>query len=428
MVRREMVSFVDPPETKNKDKGTMDLKSNEKTAADCLLMLGQRDKKRGPGPVLKSQPPAFPTPPNRRYATQEPHLVPTRRGYPIQSASTLPSALMMRNHRRQRVPAVHHPGLFTIPPASQRLHGTAPLRHHVMRPTHNHHYPPHHHHHRVGLIPNQVNVLGKARAVSPSSVHSSPNEMSDRMKPPSADGSPRSILSTTVSGNNKPCSALPQIPDQQQDQPKLEKQPEEEDGEIRPGRFDVLIGTGRTCSSHPGNRRFHKEIYDSCQDYFDADYKKGIVDRAIRSVHQRGGRFLTKKGDEWTIVTDHDRLERNTRKSFHMARKQRETQAERLREDQEAEAARGPPPPPPPRGKGPFYGGASTHKPSPPTMPTEVGNKGLHVAIYRQETRGYCIATIEARAKNLYLLRFDDARLGTEWVDLDKSDCRVFAM
>jgi hypothetical protein len=189
----------------------------------------------------------------------------------------------------------------------------------------------------------------------------------------------------------------------------------------------VLIGTGRTCSSHPGNRSFHKDIYESCQDYFDADYKKGVVDRAIRTVHRRGGRFLTKKGDQWVVVTDHDRLERNTRKSFHMARKQRETLAERTREDDDTLPER------PPiaaisidNKKDQVYEQRMIQREASPNA-RPVQEKGLHVAIYRRSVGAFCIGKIQARAKNLYLLRFDDSRLPPEWVDLDKADCRVFS-
>jgi hypothetical protein len=179
-------------------------------------------------------------------------------------------------------------------------------------------------------------------------------------------------------------------------------------GDIVPSPSDVLIGTGRTCSSHPGNRRFHKAIYESFQEYFSADYKKGVVDRAIASVHEAGGRFLAKgKHTTWVMVKDMDRLERNTRKSFHMAKKQRQRENPKVPDDVM-----------------PYHRhtATSTRKLTSPKFHT-----GLHVAVYRKTVGDYCIGKIEAQENGNCLLRFNDSRFGVEWVDLNKTDCRVFS-
>jgi hypothetical protein len=178
--------------------------------------------------------------------------------------------------------------------------------------------------------------------------------------------------------------------------------------DIVPSLSDVLIGTGRTCSSHPGNRRFHKAIYESFQEYFSADYKKGVVDRAIASVHEAGGRFLAKgKHTTWVMVKDMDRLERNTRKSFHMAKKQRQRENHKVTDDVM----------PHHRNKS-----TSTRKLTTPKFHT-----GLHVAVYRKTVGAYCIGKIEAQENGNCLLRFDDSRFGVEWVDLNRTDCRVIS-
>lgn len=172
---------------------------------------------------------------------------------------------------------------------------------------------------------------------------------------------------------------------------------EREEKDILPTGNDVLIGTGRTCSGHEGNKRFHREIYESCEEYFRADYKKGIVERVINSVHKRGGRFLanTKKGP-WRLVKDMDRLERNTRKSFHMARKQKEKELPVAAPSQKV---------------------AST-----PQQQTQ------QVAVYVPEMRSFCTGWIERKHANGNLfVRFSDQRLGADWLDVATTDIRFLS-
>ena len=170
------------------------------------------------------------------------------------------------------------------------------------------------------------------------------------------------------------------------------------DGEIEPTSDDVLIGTGRTCSGHEGNKRFHREIYESCEEYFRADYKKGIVERVIHSVHKRGGRFLAnaKKGP-WRLVVDMDRLERNTRKSFHMARKQREKETQNVIPSQNDISKLG----------------------------STLQQETQHVAVYVPEVRSFCTGWIERRRSNGDLfVRFSDRRFGADWLDVATADIR----
>ncbi|GAX16496.1 hypothetical protein FisN_7Lh212 [Fistulifera solaris] len=172
------------------------------------------------------------------------------------------------------------------------------------------------------------------------------------------------------------------------------------DAEIEPTCDDVLIGTGRTCSSHEGNKRFHREIYDSCEEYFLADYKKGIVEKIIKSVHRRGGRFLaaTKKGP-WFLVVDMDRLERNTRKSFHMAKKQREKELQLASSSQKVAAL------------------------------TDLSPQlGQQVAVYVREARSFCTGWIEKkRANGELFVRFSDRRLGAQWLNVVTTDIRILS-
>lgn len=177
---------------------------------------------------------------------------------------------------------------------------------------------------------------------------------------------------------------------------------------IIPSPVDVLIGTGRACSSHPGNRRFHKAIFDCCEEYFSADYKKGVVDRAIAVVHGSGGRFLTKgKHSKWVEVVDMDRLERNTRKSFHMARRQKQREAPGGAD----RVCR--------RGKW-----RQSRSSSEQLSYTQKFNVGEQVAIFRENLGAYFIGKIEAQENGLSLLQYENARLRTEWIDLHQVDCR----
>lgn len=172
------------------------------------------------------------------------------------------------------------------------------------------------------------------------------------------------------------------------------------DHEIEPTGDDVLIGTGRTCSGHEGNKRFHREIYESCEEYFRADYKKGIVERIIHNVHKRGGRFLanTNKGP-WRLVVDTDRLERNTRKSFHMARKQR---------DKEFQIAN------------PSQIIATSLDSTPQQLAQQI-------AVYVPEARSFCTSWLESKNSNGDLfVRFSDQRVGADWLHA-KTDIRMLS-
>lgn len=174
-----------------------------------------------------------------------------------------------------------------------------------------------------------------------------------------------------------------------------------EDSDVEPTSKDVLIGTGRTCSGHAGNKRFHREIYECCEEYFGADYKKGIVERIIHRVHNRGGRFLSKtKTGPWRPVSDMDRLERNTRKSFHMAKKQKQKESQISTSSKK-------------------LGTASN------SNPRELAQQ---VAVYVPEVSSFCIGWMERKDSNGNIfVRFNDRRLGADWFDMTKTDVRVLS-
>jgi len=170
--------------------------------------------------------------------------------------------------------------------------------------------------------------------------------------------------------------------------------PPVDDGEVRPTARDVLIGTGRTCSSHPGNRRFHQAIYEACPEYFDADYKKGVVDKALATVFNAGGRFLSVKGNKYEVVKDMDRLERNTRKSFHMAKKQRAL-------------------------------AKSDNKLKPLPRIRSGRLVGQRIAVYRQDLGNYVVGTVEAESNQVHLVNYVDSRIGYEWLNLKQTGWRL---
>ena len=437
-------------------------KNEQQEAASCLLLLGQEHG----SSVAPPTPPTLGGPSSGfcRTTTGE-SRVPPRFAYPESHRRSFihvspgPSNRMIHGHRPMR-PGVHHVGPYPgqqinhrfgpVPPVSSPQRPLPPVSS-PQRPA-----PP------LPSIPFQRGYMsrnvplpqqtrqqhgamekGRANTVSPASILN----RSDKPKV-SPDMSPRTILPPSRS---QPMGSLPLLPSTNANDsspntakdlseplssPVLPTEPQSGDeDEITPSTHDVLIGIGRTCSSHPGNRRFHKEIYENCQDYFDADYKKGVVDLAIRSVHRRGGRFLAKKGEKWVVVTDHDRLERNTRKSFHQARKQREAQADRVREEQ-LQGIRSPPHPmilhhheqqQQQQQQQQHCQQEHYNMPPPRAQHSKGLREGLSVALYRRSVGAYCIGKIEAQSKGLYLLRFDDPRFGSEWVDLEQADCRVFS-
>ncbi len=124
------------------------------------------------------------------------------------------------------------------------------------------------------------------------------------------------------------------------------------------------------------------------------------MEKIINSVHKRGGRFLagTKKGP-WRLVADMDRLERNTRKSFHMAKKQREKELQ-----------------------------VSTPSRKIAALTDLSPQHGQQVAVYVPEARSFCTGWIEKkRANGELFVRFSDRRLGAQWLNVVKTDIRIFS-
>lgn len=72
-----------------------------------------------------------------------------------------------------------------------------------------------------------------------------------------------------------------------------------------PSRYDVILGRGPRCNSHPGNIRLRK-LVDEAKPIYDESRKRektDIIARVVRAVQQKG-RFLHESDIGWVEVTD----------------------------------------------------------------------------------------------------------------------------
>lgn len=74
---------------------------------------------------------------------------------------------------------------------------------------------------------------------------------------------------------------------------------------LQPGKYDVLLGRGKTGQDHPGNLRF-REFMDRSMKQFEQGTKSekmALGQAAVDLVKASGGRFLSKEGSKgWEEV------------------------------------------------------------------------------------------------------------------------------
>jgi hypothetical protein len=101
-----------------------------------------------------------------------------------------------------------------------------------------------------------------------------------------------------------------------------------------------------------------------------------------------------------------ERLERNTRKSFHMAKKQRAKELHIEEDHKHCE----------PLTKLPQHGDFPQFR------------RGVQVSVYRKAIRGYRLGRVEDQDKRHCLVRFEGSSSnGAEWIDVNMIDCRTLS-